>query len=333
MTATPPSFAGPPAIAGDLLSQALRAVRVSAGAYLNGTFTEPFGVVDPRSYDERTPMGRMRQVSVLHLLLEGACDFEAEGARFRVEAGDLIFHARPGPYRFVGGQPGRFVDAREIVRAGPVDGMWVIVHGGGGPAVRMVCGFVESADFMFAPLFGGRLPSVIVEPTADDHAGALMTSTAAAVAEQVARAAPGAEAVLARLMELLFVELLRRHVVRLPEGSVGWLAALKDPVVARVLALLHSDPAHHWTIDELATRVGSSRTVLHQRFTLLVGRPPMHYLVGWRMQLAAEQLATGDDAIARVAARVGYESEAAFNRAFRRTTGVAPGRWRDAARG
>ena len=179
-------------------------------------------------------MGRMRQASVLHLLLEGACDFETEGARFRVETGDLIFHARPGPIG-LGGHPDRIVDAREIVRAGPIDGMWVIVHGGGGPAVRMVCGFVESADFMFASVFGGRLPSVIVEPTTGDHAGALMTSTAREVAEQVARAAPGADAVLARLMELLLVQLLRRHVARLPEGSVGWLAALKDTVVARVL--------------------------------------------------------------------------------------------------
>ena len=333
MTGTSQSFAAPPASVGDLLSQALRAVRVSAGAYLNGTFTEPFGVMDPRKYGERTPMGRMRQVSVLHLVLQGACDFETDGARFRLETGDLVFHARPGPYRFGAGHPDRVVDAREIVRPGPIDGMWVAVHGGGGPAVRMVCGFVESADFMFAPLFGGRLPSVIVEPTSDDRAGALLASTASAVAEQVAQAAPGADAVLARLMELLFVELLRRHVARLPEGSVGWLAALKDPLVARALALLHADPAHRWTVDEIAARAGSSRTVLHERFTLLVGRPPMRYLVGWRMQLAADRLATGDDAIARVAAAVGYESEAAFNRAFRRVTGVTPGRWREAARG
>ena len=103
-------------------------------------------------------------------------------------------------------------------------------------------------------------------------------------------------------------------------------------MVARVLALLHADPAHPWTLDEIAMQVGSSRTVLHERFTLLIGRPPMRYLVGWRMQLAAERLATTDDAIARIAAGVGYESEAAFNRAFRRVTGVPPGRWRDAAR-
>jgi len=135
--------------------------------------------------------------------------------------------------------------------------------------------------------------------------------------------------VLGRLMELLFVELLRRHVARLPAGSRGWFAALNDPIVARALQLLHAEPAYRWTVEEIARRIGSSRTVLAERFNALLGRPPIDYLVSWRIQIAAERLRAGSESIPRVAEGVGYESEASFNRAFKRVTGMTPGSWRD----
>ena len=141
---------------------------------------------------------------------------------------------------------------------------------------------------------------------------------------------PGTQAVLGRLMELLFVELLRRHIARLPAGSKGWFAALNDPVVGRALQLLHSEPARRWTIDEIASRAGSSRTVVSERFKALLGRPPIDYLASWRIQLAAERLRVGHESVPSIAASVGYKSEAAFNRAFKRLTGMTPGSWRTA---
>jgi AraC-like DNA-binding protein len=134
---------------------------------------------------------------------------------------------------------------------------------------------------------------------------------------------------LGRLMELLFVEVQRRHVVRLPAESTGWLAALNDPIVGRALALVHADPARRWTAEDLARESGSSRTVLAERFNAFLGKPPIEYVISWRIQLAAERLRGSRDGIAMIAADVGYESEAAFNRAFKRVTGVTPGRWRD----
>jgi AraC-like DNA-binding protein len=203
MAGTPASFAETPdrrtAAGPDLLSEVLKAVRLTGAVFLNACFTAPFGVIDPKSYDQRTPMARLRHVSILHL------------------------------------------------------------------------------------------------------------------------------------MELLFVELLRRHVARLPPGSRGWFAALNDPIVARALQLLHADPAHRWTVDEIARRIGSSRTVLAERFNALLGRPPIDYLVSWRIQIAADRLRAGSESIPRIAESAGFESEASFNRAFKRVTGMTPGSWRDGA--
>src|SRR5215467_4276590 len=140
---------------------------------------------------------------------------------------------------------------------------------------------------------------------------------------------PGSQMMLGRLMELLFIEVLRRHVARLPEGSRGLLAAINDPVVGRALKLVHAAPARRWTAEDLAREAGSSRTVLAERFNALLGKPPIEYVTSWRLQLAADRLRGSPESIASIAADVGYESEAAFNRAFKRVTGVTPGRWRD----
>jgi AraC family transcriptional regulator, alkane utilization regulator len=137
---------------------------------------------------------------------------------------------------------------------------------------------------------------------------------------------------LGRMMELLFIEVLRRHASRLPAGNNGWFAALNDPIVGRALQLVHADPARRWTLDLPAGETGSSRTVLTERFNTMLGRPPIDYVTNWRIQLAADRLSGSPASVGRIAADVGYESEAAFNRAFKRATGTSPGRWRDGAR-
>ena len=332
MTGTPRLLAEtPPAgpVAADLLSEVLRAVRLTGAVFLNAHLTPPFGVVDPRRYDERLPMARLRQVSVFHLVVAGGCEFESAGQRCRVEAGDLIFMPRPDVYRMWSGAPQRMAETSEVVRPGPIPGVWVADHGGGGvPALRLVCGFIESADFLFAPVFRD-LPAMVVEHTSDDRVGALIASTVGEIVQRVDAAAPGSQLVLGRLMELLFVELLRHLVARSPAGATGWFAALNDPVVARALHLMHTRPAERWTVDEIARQIGSSRSVLGKRFNALLARPPIDYLAAWRIQLAAERLRSGDESVPQVAEVVGYESEAAFSRAFKRLIGMAPGRWRE----
>jgi AraC-like DNA-binding protein len=130
-------------------------------------------------------------------------------------------------------------------------------------------------------------------------------------------------------MELLFVEVLRRHAARMTPDGGGWFAALRDPIVGRALQCVHAEPGRRWTSESLARAAGTSRTVLAERFNALLGRPPIDYVTSWRIQLAAERLRGSETSLARVAAETGYESEAAFNRAFKRVTGVTPGRWRD----
>ncbi len=207
-------------------------------------------------------------------------------------------------------------------------GVWNITHGGGGSETRLVCGFIESSEFLFTPVFRS-LPTLMVDRTSDDKVEALLASTVREILTLTDAAVPGTELMLGRLMELLFVEVLRRYAERLPAGERGWFAALNDPVVGRALQLVHRDPARRWTVESLAREAGTSRTVLTERFNAVLGQAPIEYVTGWRMQLAAERIRNSNDGLASIAADIGYESEAAFNRAFKRVTGMTPGRWRD----
>ena len=313
----------------DLLSEMLKTVRLTGSVFLNAHFTAPFAVVAPKYYDEQTPMARLRHISILHLIVSGGCTFEtAAGERREVGAGDLLFLPFADHHKFWKGQPSEVAQAGDIVKPGPIEGVWTVNYGGGGDELRMVCGFIESAEFLFAPVFR-TLPTLVVEPTAEDKVGALIASTVREIAARVEMPAPGTQAILGRLMELLFIEVLRRHIARLPAGSKGWFAALNDPIVGRTLQLLHADPARRWTIDQIAREVGSSRTVVAERFKALLGRPPIDYVTSWRIQLAGERLLIGNESPASIAASVGYESETAFIRAFKRITGMTPGSWRD----
>jgi AraC-like DNA-binding protein len=152
------------------------------------------------------------------------------------------------------------------------------------------------------------------------------------VTEESRRGRAGADLVLTRLAELMFIEVLRRYLDELPATRTGWLAGLRDEVVGRALALLHAKPGHPWTLAELAQEVASSRSKLAERFNHLVGQPPMQYLTQWRMQVAANLLLQSGAKVSAVGGEVGYDSEAAFSRAFKKATGIAPGAWREARR-
>lgn len=313
----------------DVLAEMLRAVRLAGSVFLSARFSAPFCVVSPKQYDATTPMAHLRHVSVFHLIAAGGCSIEiATGERRTVSAGDILLLPFADAHTFWNGGFDEKAFGPDLMRPGPVDGIGTIDYGGGGETTRMVCGFIESAELLFAPVFRS-LPPLVVDHTGEDKVSALITATVREILVLVDAAAPGTELMLGRLMELLFVEVMRRYAARLPPSATGWFAALNDPIVGRALQAVHHDPARRWTVDDLAREACSSRTVLAERFNALMGQAPIEYVTGWRMQLAAERIRNSRESLSAIAADVGYESEAAFNRAFKRVTGVTPGRWRD----
>jgi AraC-like DNA-binding protein len=190
-------------------------------------------------------------------------------------------------------------------------------------SAQIVCGYLGCDARPFNPLLAA-LPRVL---HASGTAGTLGTLFGFALAE-ARDATVGSESVLSLLSELMFVEVVRNYVRALPPERTGWLAALRDPVVAAALTAIHASPGRAWSVASLGHEVGASRSVLAERFTRLVGEPPMQYVARWRMQAAAHQLLSTTDTVAAVAERVGYESEAAFTRAFKKIVGTTPTTWR-----
>lgn len=201
------------------------------------------------------------------------------------------------------------------------------LDGGGADRATIVCGFLGLDTRPFNPLLAA-LPRVLHVPgTALGPDSWVASFLRAAVVESNQRR-PGGEAVLERMSEMLFVEVLRRYIEVLPPEQTGWLAGMRDPSVGRVLALLHEKPDAPWDLERLADDAAMSRSTLHDRFVHFIGQPPMQYLAQWRMQVAAGLLRDTNAKLVEVALGVGYESEAAFSRAFKRAVGIAPGAWR-----
>ena len=190
-----------------------------------------------------------------------------------------------------------------------------------------MCGFLAVDEVLSNPLLAS-LPRLFKVDVRNGSGSAWLESSLRFAAEEAAVSRAGGATVLAKLSELLFVEAVRRCIDTLPESDKSWLAGLRDRFVGRALSLLHTQPAHAWTVDELARNVGLSRSALAQRFSDFLGQPPMQYLARWRLQIAAQQLRDGEKSLADVAEHVGYDSEAAFNRAFKREFGMPPASWR-----
>jgi AraC-like DNA-binding protein len=209
-------------------------------------------------------------------------------------------------------------------------------YGEDGPVTaKLVCGFLACDDQPYNPLLENLPPVIKAGDSQSVDSGWLGHFIRFARAEAASKRA-GGESMLARLSEIMFIAVVRRYIETLPQQEGGWLAGLREPFVGKALSLLHGDPARNWTIEDLAKDVGLSRSVLAERFTELVGVPPMHYLAKWRMQIACGHLTRGNANIAVIAAETGYGSEAAFSRAFKKLVGVPPSAWRrrnDDARG
>ena len=318
----------------DALSEVLKAVRLTSGIFLEAEFTAPWCIDSaPGREDVAHILPNAEQVSIFHLLTEGRCraKLPGPGPMLQLEPGDLLMF--PHGDGHVMGSDVQLAPraAWEVVTPSPEGGLARIGYGGGGERTRFVCGFMACDKRTCKPLLGA-LPRMLRVGLRDSPAAAWIEATLRRGASETHAPSAGGEVVLGRLAELLFVEGVREYVRSLPESQQGWLAGLRDPHVGRALALLHADPARDWEVEALAQESGLSRSALADRFVALLGEPPMQYLTGWRMALASQALSTSNDSVARVAERVGYESEAAFNRAFKREFGAPPAAWRRAAR-
>jgi AraC-like DNA-binding protein len=263
-----------------------------------------------------------------HLVTAGGCWVIPQRSQpLRLEVGDVIVFPRGGPHVMCS-DPKAPPTAAFDVRALPPVVQWPYQIGEAADRpdrLGLICGFLGCDVRPFNPLLAA-LPHTMVVSDRGRADGWLSQFTRFAVAEATAKRA-GSDGVLARLSELMFVEAVRMHLDSLPGEQTGWLAGLRDRHVGRALTLMHGKPAHPWTIEELAREVGLSRSALADHFMHFVGQPPMHYLAQWRMQVAAGLLSSGAS-IAAVASEVGYGSEAAFSRAFKKLVGTPPAVWR-----
>jgi AraC-like DNA-binding protein len=203
----------------------------------------------------------------------------------------------------------------------------IMRHGGGGDLTQVIC-VVVRFDHVAAQQLVALLPNMIQLNPWKDDAGAWLQDSLRFISREAAELRPGGETVITRLADILVIQMIRAWIDSAPEDQQGWLAALRDPQIGRALAAIHRAPQQAWRVAELAQSVGMSRSAFSSRFTQLVGSPVMRYLTHWRLQLARTHLRETSDPLARIAERVGYESEAAFCRAFKRMFGVPPGRVR-----
>jgi AraC-like DNA-binding protein len=331
----------------DVLSEVLRVIRLSGAIFFSAEFTAPFAIESPpppRLAARLLPAADC--LAIFHVLAKGQCWVALDGeAPLRLEQGDVIIFPHSHPH-VVTSRVGTAPTAIDGILPERAEGEFPhLAFGGGGPATRFVCGYLQ-CDQRFNPLMGA-LPALLCVRRRDGatqleaaghgsgrrtvslppDAGAWLATTLGYLLAEAAAVQAGSRAMLARLAELLYVEVLRRYAHHLPVGQTGWLAGLGDPQVGRALRLLHGDPVRAWTVEALAREAGVSRSALALRFTELIGESPMHYLTAWRMHLARQILRESRFTIPEVAARVGYNSEAAFNRTFKRYAGAPPGLW------
>ena len=317
----------------DALSDVLRVVQLTGAVYLDGALSAPWSVIVPANSALCSAyLPPSERVVSFHFLTEGSCWAmlpHDRGSALRVDAGDLIVVPQ-GETHVLGSSTELPPESlapllADQVASAPGEVM-TIAYGGEGAVTRMVCGFLAVQDIGRNPLLCA-LPRLFKVGMRGSRAAWLESSLRFAT-EEAASAHAGSATFLAKISELLFVEAVRRYVDTMPDDSRGWLAALRDRFVSRAVSQMHARPAHPWTVEDLARRVGMSRSGLAQRFADLLGVPPMQYLAQWRLQLAAQRLRLSDGPLASIAADVGYESEAAFNRAFKREFGVPPATWR-----
>lgn len=312
----------------DALSDVLRAVRLTGAFFFDVQACAPWCAETPLG---KSVVGAMFPGSdhliSYHLLISGTCWATLDGEPpIKLSAGDIIVLPH-GDTHVLATQPGMRKTPEMSMYAMPQDGVLpskISMGSPGGEPAHFVCGFLGCDSRPYNPLLTA-LPRVIV--VKDQGSSALGAYFQAALSEQKSSRIGGAD-LLGRISELMFVDVVRRHLESLPADRTNWLAGLRDPYVGRALMALHAAPARSWTLELLAQEAALSRSAFAERFTQFVQQPPMQYLTNWRMQLATNYLRNGADPIAAIANKVGYESEAAFSRAFKKAVGSPPSDWR-----
>jgi AraC-like DNA-binding protein len=330
----------------DVLSEVLRIVRLSGVIHFNAEFSEPWAIISSEPAALRTRLGA-ESVTPFHVFVGGHCLVRlAKLAPIRIQTGDVIVLPRGDQHVMASDFAVTPVPTKDIYPGASSESIAVVKHGGGGEPARFICGFLHS-DQRFDPLLNSLPPALCVRTRIDgltletlgpdgwstqrlsnQHEAGLWQSSLQYLIRETGEPGPGNRAVLARLSEFLFMEVLRWQLRTSAESGSGWLAGLHDPHVGRALQLMHSEPARAWTVEDLAQHSAISRAALGKKFVELVGDSPMQYLAAWRMHLGRSLLRESKLSVGEIAERVGYESEAAFNRAFHRIIGTPPASWR-----
>jgi AraC-like DNA-binding protein len=325
-------------MSGDALSDVLRHVRLNGAVFFDVEMTAPWVVEAPAACDVAPfIMPRSDHVIEYHLVVSGRCYAGVVGdPPFDLDAGDLVIFPQ-GDSHVVSSAPGMRGQPDIALHrdAAAANLPLLLQHDGGGEPCALICGFIGCDRHPYNPLLS-TLPRTLVvrreQVTRTILAGRAASSPLAMLAELALSESKtrrsGSECALSRLSELLFVEAIRAHVETLPPDQRDWFGALRDPHVGKALAVLHDRPAMAWNLEDLAREAGLSRSLLAERFAYFVGMPPIQYLTQWRMQLAAERLRATNASLSEIAEAVGYGSESAFSRAFKRQVGVAPATFR-----
>ncbi|MGJ7507452.1 cupin domain-containing protein [Variovorax sp. GT1P44] len=312
----------------DALSEVLKVLQLNSAVFFNARFTAPWCIETPEAEAAAGQFNAgSERLLFYHFFIDGSCTVKLAGMPpLCLQAGDIILfpHGDAHTMSSSGADvPGPLLDARTLMRERPEE----LQLGGGGEPTRFICGYLSCDPILCRPVLAA-LPRVLtVSLRRDEKTDWIERSFVYAVAEAAATQ-PGGEGVLAKLSEVLVVETLRRYISQMPDGQTGWLAGLRDRAVGRCLALMHEKPANPWTLESLAREAGTSRSVLAEKFAHYVGQPPIQYLGKWRMALASNLLRRSALSMMHIALEVGYETDAAFSRAFRREFGMPPTSWR-----
>ena len=312
----------------DALSETLRVVRLVGAVFINARFTAPWCYQSPRA-DTAAPLLEpgAERVVIWHMITEGECFVEmTDGFTVRLVAGDAVLFPQGDAHRMTS-QPGLAPAAGAKLDTVLARRPRQLAYGGGGAPTKLVCGYL-ACDHRLAQLLLAGLPPLVRVNVRGSNAGLWLEASVRYALAEARSPRPGGEGVLAKLAEVLFIEVLRLYMNEQGNGKTGWLAGVGDRIVGAALNSLHKRPAHPWTLEELAREAGTSRSVLAERFQQLVGTSPMQYLTQWRMLLAANLLSRSNAPLARIAEDVGYQTDTAFSRAFRREYGAPPAAWR-----
>jgi AraC-like DNA-binding protein len=299
----------------DPLGEALHALRMSGAFYCRSELTEPWGLTLPPLPDYLW----------FHVVTSGRVSLDlGDGERTTLHSGDLALVTQGGGHRLCSDPAAPAPGILDLPREEVSDRYEVLRHGGGGALSRMMCGAVRF-DHPAARNLVALLPEIIYLDAVDTPDVVSMQGTLALIAAETKHLRPGGEAVITRLADVLIIQAIRWWIETDPSAQTGWLGALRDKHIGRALSLIHGDPSRAWTVAALADELAMSRSAFAARFTELVGEPVMHYVTRWRMRVAVNALQDEQATVAELANRLGYRSEAAFARAFKRVIGVAPG--------